>query len=67
MLKLIPSLVRRRRRRRGQGMTEYIIIVGLIAIVLIAAVRQFQGALTATYSKTTTELEGIQDEITAGG
>ncbi|MEZ6188926.1 MAG: Flp family type IVb pilin [Planctomycetota bacterium] len=65
-MKLIHKLTRRR-RRRGQGMTEYIIIVGLIAIVLIAAVRKFQGALNNTYNKATTELEGIQDEIDAGG
>ncbi|MCA8921607.1 MAG: Flp family type IVb pilin [Planctomycetes bacterium] len=61
------KLIRKLRRRRGQGMTEYIIIVGLIAIVLIAAVRQFQGALTNTYSKATTQLQSIESEIDASG
>ena len=31
---------RRNGKQRGQGMTEYIIIVGLIAIFLIAAVKE---------------------------
>lgn len=34
-----------RKRRRGQGMTEYIVIVGLIAIVLIAAIKSYSGAV----------------------
>ena len=33
------------RRRRGQGMTEYIVIVGLVAIVLIAAIRSYSGTV----------------------
>ena len=32
-------------RRRGQGMTEYIIIVGLIALGLIVAVRHYKETL----------------------
>ncbi|MEZ6184686.1 MAG: Flp family type IVb pilin [Planctomycetota bacterium] len=61
----IPTL--RLRRRRAQGMTEYIVIVGLIAIVLIGAVKKFQGALNKTYEKTTNELTSIQNEIDAKG
>ncbi|MDC3379427.1 hypothetical protein OAX78_04000 [Planctomycetota bacterium] len=38
-----------RRRRQGQGMTEYIIIVGLIAILLIGAVTTFKDKLAETY------------------
>ncbi|MBL4849568.1 MAG: hypothetical protein JKY65_28900 [Planctomycetes bacterium] len=37
------------RRRRGQGMTEYIIIVGLVAIVLIPALGSFGDALTGSF------------------
>ena len=36
------KLLRRLRQKRGQGMTEYIIIVGLIAILLIGAVKIFK-------------------------
>jgi len=40
-----PLTTPARRRRRGQGMTEYIILVGLVAIGLIGAVTTFKGAL----------------------
>jgi hypothetical protein len=36
------------RRRRGQGMTEYIIIVGLIGIVLSVAVQRFKNQIEVT-------------------
>ena len=49
-------------RRRGQGMTEYIIIVGLIAIVLIGAVNTFSGTLSNAFdqagNKITTDVVG---------
>lgn len=38
-------------RRRGQGMTEYIIIVGLLAILLVGAVGKFKDALENSYNK----------------
>lgn len=50
------------RRRHGQGMTEYIIIVGLIAILLVAAVTKFKDALQGAYDKGT---ETINTKITA--
>ena len=55
----LKKIARRRQndRKRGQGMTEYIIIVGLIAIVLIAAVGQFKGALEKTYQGAAAEIE----------
>ena len=39
------------KRRKGQGMTEYIIIVGLIAILMVAAVLNFKNALNNAFSK----------------
>ena len=62
-MKLIRKLSAR--RRRGQGMTEYIIIVGLIAIVLIAAVKQFSAALTTTYGQATTGVTSVGTDIGA--
>lgn len=59
-MKLIRKLAR---RRRGQGMTEYIIIVGLIAIVLIAAIKQFSGALQTTYGQATTGVTSVGTDI----
>ncbi len=37
--------LRSSRRRLGQGMTEYILVVGLVAIVTIPAVTKFKDAL----------------------
>ncbi len=53
MLKINAKGLRRNKhtaKRRGQGMTEYIIIVGLIAILLIAAVKAFRNTLARTYN-----------------
>jgi len=52
---------RRRASQRGQGMTEYIIIVGLIAILLIAAVKAFRNTLAATYNKARGD---VQSQVT---
>jgi Flp pilus assembly pilin Flp len=41
----------RRRRRRGQGMTEYIIMVGLVAIVMIPALGSFRDALAGSFDE----------------
>lgn len=49
--------------KRAQGMTEYIIIVGLIAIVLITAVKLFGGEVKKGFEKGkgTIEKEVIAD------
>ena len=64
---------RRNGKQRAQGMTEYIIIVGLIAILLIAAVKAFRNTLAATYNKSRQRLEndvtnsiGNDDSATVG-
>lgn len=56
---MLANLTRKlnRRRRRGQGMTEYIIIVGLIAILLVGAVSKFKDALNNAFTGSTTVLE----------
>ena len=41
----------RRRNKRAQGMTEYIIIVGLIAIFVIAAVNTFGTSVNEGFTK----------------
>ena len=51
------STLRMIRRRKGQGMTEYIIIVGLIAILLIAAVSSFKNALQNTFNASTNTID----------
>jgi len=53
----LAALGRRLRRRRGQGMTEYIIIVGLIAILLIGAVTTFKNSLEEAYEAAKTKVD----------
>jgi Flp pilus assembly pilin Flp len=45
------------RRRRGQGMTEYIVLVGLIGILLIAAVTRFKNQIQYTIEGTAGTLD----------
>lgn len=45
------------KRRKGQGLTEYVIIVGLIAILLIGAVTKFKDALQNAYGKASTAID----------
>ena len=60
-MKTLSMKLRNLRRRRGQGMTGYIIIVGLIAILLIGAVEAFKDKLNETYTKST---KAIDDHVT---
>jgi Flp pilus assembly pilin Flp len=53
------------RRRRGQGMTEYIVLVGLLAIVLITAVHAFSGSLQRSFNQGTARIN--HDIITPMG
>ncbi|MBX3471299.1 MAG: hypothetical protein KF878_30900 [Planctomycetes bacterium] len=54
-------------RRSGQGMTEYIIIVGLIAILLVAAVGRFKTALEGAFDAGTNEINTkITSQIGSG-
>ena len=57
----VRTLLNRNKRRRGQGMTEYIIIVGLIAILMVAAVLNFKDALNNAFEKGASK---IQTDIT---
>jgi Flp pilus assembly pilin Flp len=50
----------RRRRRVGQGMTEYIVLVGLIAILMIGAVNAFKGALGNAFNSAK---DAVHDQI----
>jgi Flp pilus assembly pilin Flp len=57
-----------RRRRQGQGMTEYIIIVGLIAILLVAAVTKFKEKLNDSYMKAAGAIDTeITQKLPGGG
>ncbi|MCB9475289.1 MAG: Flp family type IVb pilin [Deltaproteobacteria bacterium] len=45
---------------RGQGMTEYIIILVLVAIGVIAVVMAFGDKIEAMFTKATTDLDQVQ-------
>ena len=47
----------RKRMKRSQGMTEYIIIVGLIAIFVIVAVQKFGGTVNEGFEKSEGKLQ----------
>ncbi|WP_298151191.1 MULTISPECIES: pilus assembly protein [Metallibacterium] len=47
-----------RRLQRGQGMTEYIIIVALVAIAAIAVYSWFGGAVRGQMASITSQLSG---------
>lgn len=53
------KLVNRLRKQDGQGMTEYIIIAILIAIVVLIAVRQLGTSVKTKFEKAKTEVDGL--------
>jgi hypothetical protein len=55
-----------RRRRRGQGMTEYIIVVGLIGILLVAAIFRFKETLRVTIEGSAGDLQKDANAISSG-
>ena len=52
---------------RGATMTEYAIVVGLIAIVAITAVTLFQGSLTAAFNNLASKTGNYTTSSTPGG
>ncbi len=56
-----------RRRQRGQGMTEYIIIVALIAIATIAVVTIFGTNIRALFGASANALQGTSTDTTELG
>lgn len=54
-------------RRRGQGLTEYAVIVGIVAIMLIGVVRSFSDKLEQTVDGSTRKIDRlIFDPMTDG-
>ena len=51
----------RPRCQRGQGMTEYIIIVGVVAILSIAVVTQFGDTLRMWWTAIGERFTGVKD------
>ena len=55
-----------RRNRAGQGMTEYIIIVALVAIASIAVVNIFGDSIRELFSASTKNIQGTPTDPKAG-
>ena len=66
MMKRMKNLVR---SEKGQGMTEYIIIVALIAIAAIAVITVFSQNIRALFASSANELAGQEQTsgTSAGG
>lgn len=52
--------------RRRQGMTEYIIIVGLISILLVSAVLRYKNSVDTAIQGSTNKANNIASDIDAG-
>lgn len=48
--------------QKGQGMTEYIIIVALVAVGAIAVISLFGGRIKEVFNKSSAAMTGTQDE-----
>lgn len=44
-------------KRRGQGLTEYVIVVGLVAVALVASVTKFKTALGNAFDASTKTID----------
>ena len=63
MMYLFNVLTQMMKSKKGQGMVEYGLIIGLIAIVVIVALTALGGGLNGIFEKITTELA----EVPIGG
>ena len=63
-MKLRKFINKAKKRRKGQGMTEYIIIVALIAIAAIGVVTLFGNNLRRIFGTANDALAGEQDKQT---
>ena len=54
-------------RRRGQGMTEYIIVVGLVAILLVGVVVRFKEQIRVTIVGTKGKMDSTVTGPMGGG
>lgn len=67
-LSLLPALVRTRlaeidRDERGQGMTEYVIILVAIAVVCIAIAVSFGGKIKGLFETADGEIDNVDSNL----
>ena len=54
------------RRKKGQGMVEYILIIALVAILVIGALKLFGGKVKTGFKKAADEVGEVTDDMDAG-
>ncbi len=59
--------MRLNKKQSGQGMTEYILIVALIAVAVIAAVRIFGTSVSTGFNSAAAQVTGNTSGSTAAG
>ena len=63
MKNILNSLKNLHNDERGQGMTEYVIILVAIAVVCIAIAVQFGGKIKELFETSNTQLETVDDGL----
>jgi len=59
----IPRRLIKAFNRAGQGMTEYILIIGLIALLVFAGVKLFGTNLSDVFTSANNDLANIKNDI----
>lgn len=57
----------KRSKRRGQGMTEYVVLVGLVAVLLVGAVKGLASSMGKAMEKTAGGVDKVAELIEAAG
>lgn len=50
-------------RTRGQGLTEYVVLVGLVGLLLVGAVQALRASMGGAFEKATSRLEDVSHQI----
>lgn len=56
---MLQLLKRLGSEEEGQGMVEYALIIGLVAVVLIVALQSMEGGITGVFNRIRTTLDGV--------
>jgi Flp pilus assembly pilin Flp len=54
-------------KRQGQGMTEYVLLVGMVAILMVGAVKGLGSSVGKAFEATTSGLDKVTEMVNSGG